>query len=313
MKRGALLAAAALGALAVRSPVRAANVPLRLGDQAIDSSTEVLCALDQGYYDRAGLDVSLEQFINGSITTAALIGGTLDLAASNTLSFASAFEKKLPLKIIASGAVYDGKAPTTVMIVAKDSKLRTARDLTGQTVAVNVLGGIAHVAAQAWVDQNGGDSKQVRFTEAANTEMAAAVAGGRYAAGVLPEPFVSEARDTIRVFADAFDGIADRWMIDVFVASEPWIAQHGDLTRRFRQANQAAAVWANHHHDQTAVILSKAMRLDVNVIRGMTRATFLEHPDPNLLQPVLDAGLRYGVISSHLQAADLFIPEALRE
>jgi hypothetical protein len=39
----------------------------------------------------------------------------------------------------------------------------------------------------------------------------------------------------------------------------------------------------------------------------MVRATFADHMDPTDIQALLDAAVRYGVLSKHLRATDLIV------
>ncbi len=311
MKRRTLALGLAAALIPLPRRVCAADATIRLGNVAIDSSSEIYSAMSEGYLSRAGIDVQLQNFTNGSAIAAAVVSGSLDVGSSNVLSLASAHEKGLPLKIIGSGAIYTTKNPTTVMLVAKNSKLHTARDLNGTTIGVNVLKGIAHVSAEAWIDKNGGDSKGVRFVELPFSATPAAIVAGRIDAGVVPEPFLTQSKNETRFFAKSYDGIGDRWMIDAYIATESWIAANRDIARRFGQATRAAGTWANRHQDKTAEIVSKAMNVDVSVVRSMARAGFLERTDLSVVQPVIDAGAQYGALAARFPASDLFNPDAL--
>ncbi|MGA2393585.1 MAG: ABC transporter substrate-binding protein [Candidatus Lustribacter sp.] len=290
---------------------RAALTTLTVGSAQTDSASELFSGIHEGFFSRGGLDIQPQNFSNGNATFAAMLGGSLDIADSNTLSIAVAFAHGAPLRMISTGAVYTSKDPTTVMVVAPDSKLRTARDLSGTTVGVNVLAGIAHIATQAWIDKNGGDSKQVHFLELPNTAMTAALTSKRIDAGILPEPFYSQSKSDTRFFSNAFDGIGPRWMIDGFVATQTWIAANRDVAHRFAQIKLQSAAWANRHQDQTAELVAKGMNLDVSVVRKMARATFLEKVDLTTIQPVIDAGAQYGAIPARFEATDLFSPDFL--
>jgi NitT/TauT family transport system substrate-binding protein len=315
MNRGRLIRAGTAAFAASLAFPRAAIATdlskITLGTAQTDSASEILSGINEGIYARAGLDVQPQTFTNGNSTFAAMLGGTLDLSGSNLLSLAVAYAKGAPIRMIATGAVYSTRNPTTLMVVAKDSKLVTARDLSGTTVGVNVLGGIAHVAAQAWIDKNGGDAKQVKFIELPNSSMGAALVSKRIDASILPEPFLSQSKGDWRFFSKAFDGFGPRWMIDGYIATQDWIAANRETARKFQRANLAASAWANRHPDQTAVFVAKGMNLDVAVVRGMARATFLEKTDLGAIQPVIDAGAQYGVLPQKFPAAELFAPDFL--
>jgi NitT/TauT family transport system substrate-binding protein len=314
MIRRAVLRGAAVAALVPYTAAHAGAADLTklsLGTAQTDSASEVLSGIYEGIYSRAGLDVQPQTFTNGNATFAAMLGGGLDVANSNLLSLAVAYAHGAPFRMIATGGVYSTTNPATLMVVAKDSKLRTARDLGGTTVGVNVLQGIAHVATQAWIDKNGGDSKQVKFLELPNASMGAALLSKRIDASILPEPFLSQSKSDWRFFGKAFDGFGPRWMIDGYVATQTWITANRDTAHKFQQSNLEAAIWANRHQNQTAELVAKGMNLDLTVVRGMARASFLERIDLGAIQPVLDVGFQYSVLPSKLSAADLFSPDFL--
>jgi NitT/TauT family transport system substrate-binding protein len=315
MRRKAVLTG--LGA-ALASPfanvhvARAADlVTLRLGNVPIDSSSEIFAAQSEGFLAKAGIAVEIQSFTNGNAIAAAVVSGSLDVGGINVLSLASAHEKGLPLKILASGSTYTTKSPTTVMLVPIASPLRAARELNGKTVAVNVLQGIAHVSAEAWIDKNGGESKQVKFIELPFAAMPAALSASRVDAAVVAEPQLTQARNDTRLLGKSYDGIADLWMIDAWTVNDAWLAANPDVARRFNGAMQQAAVWANHNRDKTAELVSAATKIDLSVVRAMRRATFLEHVNLSVVQPVIDVGAQYGVLSARFPAADLFYAGAL--
>jgi NitT/TauT family transport system substrate-binding protein len=305
------VAAATCLPFALSGTARAADTKVTVGTAQTDSASELFSGIYEGFFSRAGLDVEPQNFSNGNSTFAAMIGGSLDIAASNLLSFAVAFAHGAPLRMIAPGGIYSTRNPATVLVVAKDSTLRAARDLSGTTVGVNVLDGIAHIATQAWIDKNGGDSKQVHFLELPNTAMATALASKRIDAAILPEPYFSQSKNETRVLGKAFDGFGPRWMIDGYVATQAWIAANRDVARRFARARSEGAAWANRHQDQTAVFVAKAMNLDLAVVRSMARATFFEKVDLAAIQPVIDVGVQYGALPTRFLAADLFSPDFL--
>lgn len=306
------LCAAAIVPLAGPRTARAADmVTLRAGNVPIDSSSEIFAAQSEGFLAKAGITVEIQSFTNGNAIAAALVSGALDLGGVNVLSLASAHEKGLPLKIVGSGATYTTKNPTTVMLVPNASPLHGPRDLAGKTVAVNVLQGIAHVSAEAWIDKNGGDSKTVKFIELPFAAMPAALAANRVDAAVVAEPQITQSRADTRLLGKSYDGIGDLWMIDAWTANDRWINANPEVARRFSEAMRQAAVWANANHDKTAEFVSAATKIDLSIVREMRRATFLEHVNLSVVQPVIDVGAKYGVLSARFPAADLFYPGAL--
>lgn len=309
MNRRALLGTlAALGAsgVSLQDPAHAADTTVyRIGASPISSSAVVFFAQSQGFFARQGFDVTIEPAGNGDKTAAAIVGGSLDLGGMNTLSLAVAHQNGIPLKIIAPGAEYDERAPATQMLVPRDSSTANARDLNGKVVAVNELGGIAHISAQAWIDNNGGVSKSVRFLEMPFNSMPAALTAHRVDAAVVAEPALTAAKKDSRVLANSYDGIAPRWLINVYVASDPWTAAHPDVVRRMGQAIMTTANWANHHQTETIALESRISNVSPDIIASSTRTIFAETIDLRLIQPVIDVAVRYGALKSRFPASDL--------
>jgi len=73
-------------------------------------------------------------------------GGALDIGFSNTISIAAAHKRGLPFTFVAPASIYASSAPTSVLMVRKDSPMRTARDLNGKTIGANALKNIAQFA-----------------------------------------------------------------------------------------------------------------------------------------------------------------------
>lgn len=100
-----------------------------------------------------------------ALYTNGIVAGAADIGFANLASIAFAYSKGIPITVVAPGSVYDRKAVTSALLVAKTSPIQSARDLNGKIVAAAGLGTITEFATRAWVDKNGGDAKTIRFIE----------------------------------------------------------------------------------------------------------------------------------------------------
>lgn len=314
MKRSAALAGVAglaFGAT-LPAPARAAAPRIRVGFDPIDAECNLFVGVANGTFARAGLDVEAQPMKNGAASAAAVLGGSLDAGGINVSSFLAAAQRKLPFVLVATGEMYTTAAPTAALLVPKDSPLATARDLGGKTVAVNLINGLGHLGARTWIDKNGGDSRAVRWVEMPFAAMPAALEARRVDAIMAVEPALGVAAPQARIFAQAYDAIAPRFLIGGWVATRDWAAANADAVRRFNAAIRVASAWCNGHRAESAEILGRITHVDVAAIRTMTRATFSERESPAaLLQPVIDAAAKYGIVSA-MPAADLLSRQALQ-
>ena len=70
-----------------------------------------------------------------------------------------------PIKVVAAGATYDPKRKATSRLVAARGKAITrARDFVGKTVAIDFPNTIADLGVKEWLEKNGVDPKDVKFT-----------------------------------------------------------------------------------------------------------------------------------------------------
>lgn len=288
------------------APVRAQTTPLRLGGSGTDLYIEPFLALDGGYLSRAGLgNAEVSALANGGAIASAIAGGALEAGLADMIQIANAANRGLPFAFFAGSGLYASDAPILALCVAKSGAVKTAKDLEGGTVALVALKSITEAAVREWLRVNGADLTKIKFFEIPYAEMAPAVGRGTVAAAFIGEPFLSAAKDDVRILGRCYDAVAPSFYISAWFASRDWIAKNGETVRRLTTALYDTARWANGHHDETAPILAKYAKLDLARIRAMNRTRYATSLDPKLMQPVLDIALRYQLIEKPVAAADL--------
>jgi ABC-type nitrate/sulfonate/bicarbonate transport system substrate-binding protein len=275
----------------------------------IDTGLEVQYAEAAGLVDQSGLSLHVENLYAGAAVQAAVAGGSADIGLTNVSSLATAREKGLPLVMIAPAALYTSKQSTSVLMVALDSPMHTARDLNGKTIAVNGLKSISQLGPEIWIDKNGGDSTTVHFIDMPFAEMPQAIATHRIDAALVAEPQATAATKEARRFANVYDAIGTRFLITAWFSTASWVSANPDLARKFAAMIYRTAAWSNTHHAQTADVLVNITKLDPAIVHAMPRVVFDESADPAAIKPHLDAALKYGLITKPITPEDLFAPE----
>jgi NitT/TauT family transport system substrate-binding protein len=275
---------------------RAADAPLavvNLINLPADNSAEVYYALELGYFKDAGLDVHITPMTNSGAIIAALAGGGADIGNSVVGSVADARGKGIPVLFFAPAGLSDIASPTAALVTAKDSPLKTAADLSGKTIAVSGLNDLTYFATRGWIDKNGGNSAAVKFIELPFPTMAAAVISHRVDAAYTVEPFYAANESDLNLFARASTGVAPRYMATGWIATESWLQTHADIALRFAAAIHRTALWANAHHQESAAILVKYIKVDPAVAARMYRVPYALTLDPRLIQPPIDTAAKY--------------------
>lgn len=271
----------------------------------IEGDALIFLAQSEGYFSRSGLDVDVHAMNSGEAIAAAIVGGDVALGSMNTVSLASAHLNGIPFKIIGAGALYDSSVPGSQIMVAKDGSYKTAADLKGKTIAVNVLKGTAQLSAHVWVDKNGGDSAGMRWIEMPFSAMAAALAAGRIDVASIAEPWATAARATCRSLGVPNAAIANRFLLSQYVSSQSWIDAHRDAARRIREALRQTAIWYDSHRPESVAPVAALTKQDPAIVAKSVRSLFGDETSPALIQPVLDVAAHYGLIKNTFPATEL--------
>jgi NitT/TauT family transport system substrate-binding protein len=296
------------GLAAVPSVAQNGLTKIRVGTPGGDANAEAWYAQDQGFFRKVGLDADVQAMRgSGAGTTAAVVGGSIDIGEADLVAIAAARQHGLPLVILAPSGMYSASAPTTATVIAKNSPIHGAKDLDGKAVAVLSLEGPSKVGTAEWLDKNGGHSETVKFVEMPAPQMAEAVARGTVAAATVFEPFLTVAKEKTQVLGDVYTAIAPRFEISAWFASADWVKKNPAAARAFAQAMRETAAWANNaaNHSRSAEILAKYRKIEPALLGRMTRATYGDSYDPALAQPLLDAAYKYHSIARPETARDL--------
>lgn len=304
LSRGRFLAAVPVaGAVVARAGAQ--SMTLRVGSVPVDAFAQAYYAQEMGFFTKAGLNVEITTFSNGAGSTTAIAGGALDLGISTVTMMANAALHGVPLVYIASGALYDDRAPTTVLCVAKNATLAGAKDFEGKAIAVVGIRDGTHLAAGAYLTKNGADMGKVNFIEMPFPTMGPALARGTIAGAIIAEPFVTANADDVRVFALAESAIAPRFMTGGWFTSQTWVDANRETARRFAAAIYQTARWANANQERSGEILQKYSKIDRTTIERMTRTTFAENLTPALLDPSLEWAARLKFTDRRVRASEM--------
>jgi len=221
---------------------------------AVDSAG-FFVALHQGLFAAHGLHVtfipavSSETVINAQALNQPL--DRIDISCGNYVSYIQAQENynqgmrsssassatvAANLDIFAEGSVMETGAQG--LYVMPDSRIRTLAGLEGKVIAVNAPGNILYLLAASVLADNGLSVSGVHFAYYPLPQMAAMLKAGKIAAAVLPEPFASQAEQSMGVtlLADLDQGATVAFPVQGCAVTRQWAAQHPTELAAFRAA-----------------------------------------------------------------------------
>lgn len=301
---GAAVAAHPLAARAQRAPaVRVAGGP-------DENYAEPFYAEQIGAFKRARLDAEVKMLTNGGVIVTALAAGAVDLGIANLATLASAYARGLPVMLLAPGSLYSSAEPSTALLVAKSSTIRTAKELAGKKIAVISLNSILHIAVKNWIDKNGGESGASQYIEMPVSDMTPALLAGRVDAAAEGEPWISRAKEQTRVVGYPFDSVASRFLITAWGVNKNWLDKNPAAARSAAAAVRDTAQWANGHPKESADILSSVLKIPLAAIAAVPRVSHATTLDPRLIQPVIDVAAKYKVLPRAFPAASFIASQA---
>lgn len=311
LRRSEFLAASLSMSLAATSAAGAQSSPqtIRIGAAANDDFAEAYYALNKGFFESAGLKAQITTLTSGAAAADAVIGGSLDFAITTPLLLANGHLRGLPFAIIAAGPISTAADKSAGLCVAKNGGIRTAKDLVGKTVGVNTLHTVLEMSLDAYLLANHVNVSDVRTVEMVFSAEPPAIERGTIAAGVLTEPFLTTAMSggQIASLADPFPFIAPRFLVGAWFTTRTFAQSNPDVVRRFAGVIYQTARWANAHPDESADILAQYTKIPHDVLHRMHRAQYATAIDARDMQPLLDAGVRYGILAKNVHATDIIV------
>jgi NitT/TauT family transport system substrate-binding protein len=303
----AALLVAQLGGSAAAAPRNGEQLrEIRIALIAIDGTAQAMYALDKGFFRKHGIDAEVMLVADGTAVQTAMASGAAQFSAVPAANLARLKSLNVPYRAVAAGSLYDPRVPTTALVAAPGKRIRRPRDLVGKRVIVDFPNSIAHFSLLRWLKRGGVEREQVKISTFAFGQALGPLLRGEAAAAVLPEPWVTIALGKgARRAALPFDAVCTA---ECLVTT--WMARtnaDAGLVARFRNAIQAASVWANQKKNQaeSARILAKYTKQKPALLAKAERVRYATRLRPAMAQPWLDLFVEYKMLPDSFKAADL--------
>ena len=220
----------------------------------------------------------------------------------------AAHVRGIPLYLMLSGALYDHASPTAHIVVAKNSSIKSPRELAGKTIGLNSVRDLLQAATMRWIDRAGGDSATAKWYELTSSELAAAVNAGRIDAAVMIEPVYGNFADQVKAIGLPYDTVngGKPFQQTGTICNKDWADKNPDVARRLAKALIAASDWANANPQAAGELLSTYTKSSIESVAKSPRVRFGTKNDPGLIQPVIDLNAHYGFLSRTFAAAELY-------
>ena len=300
--------AAGIAALAAPRAARSADLAtVHVASALSDDIAPLLYGIAAGIFTRLGLDIQIQAANSGAAAAAAVLGGSLEIAKSGTMAIVAGHVRGVPLTAIWPAAVSTAAAPFCGLVVRRSGGISTAKDCNGKIFTGASLQDLNQLAAMAWVDANGGDSKTMRFVEITSSATIPALEAGRIDGATVLNPILQVALRTpsVKLLANPFDTISKHFCTSTWFTTRDYAAKNPDIVRRFVTGLQEATRYEYGHQAEMAKYLAPFLHVDEAALAAFPRTTNGLTLEAAAYQPVIDLAARYGIIPKAFPAGEM--------
>lgn len=296
--RSRAIASVAAAAAALMAPRRvwAQTAAVRVGASPASTQAEAYYAEQLGFFKHAGIATTQTIVTRGADSLAGVVRGDLDVGSTTPPSIANAIIHEIPIRIIATGAVYTDPPPFQ-LFVAKDSPLHDARSLERAVVAVQTLNDSQMLGVWTWFEQSGVDTTRAKFIEMPFSTMPAALKRGEVAAACIVEPFASAGKDDIRAIPRVYETLGRRWALGAWFARREWMEKNPALVKQFVDALYATARHVNADQSTVNTLLATYSKVPLETVRTIVKPVWAEAAERSNLEPQLQAAAKFKILS----------------
>lgn len=229
-------------------------------------------ALEEGLFEKAGLDVEIEQIQSGSEGAALLAGGDAQFAQfSMDNAINSVVEGHDNVITVPTGQQGPERSEdphsSGSIVVDPEGDIETLQDLEGKQIGTSVLGGEAYLNAFQTLQEAGVDTSTVEWIQIPGPQHVSSVRQGQVAAAVTAEPNLSIAllKDEIKPIADVNGALPNAPSFGL-ASDRGWAEENPEVVAAVQAAVLEAHALLNSDREVAERILESYMGLDEEVI-----------------------------------------------
>lgn len=281
---------AALGAavlLAAFTGASGAQTAINVGCTATTDCASAAVALEEGIFEKNGLDVTMTLIGLNSNIPAALLSDSIQIGGPTPSVFLQAVDGGLDLVAVAGASSTSNTTFDTAGVVASpDSGIEEPADFVGKKVGAPGIGAFLQVLFAKWLIDSGVDPKQVDFVEVTFPTMNDTLKSGAVDAVVTAEPMMSRiiASGTGSVVGYYLENLPERRPAILYSSTREWADANAEALAAFRAAIEEAAAVVNENPEKGRQAIANFTKIPMEVLSTLK----LSVSDPKIEQEQLD-------------------------
>ncbi|MQY07812.1 ABC transporter substrate-binding protein [Actinomadura macrotermitis] len=270
---------------------------INVGVMPITEGAAIQIAIDKGFFKAEGLKVKMRTITGAAEGLPLLKGGSLDIIHGGHVGIIQAHTSgAFKLKILAEASSMTKNL--NGVLVAKDSKLASPKDLAGKKIGTNAKGNQNSLLLRATLapfNINVNEDKDVVVAPFPAQEQL--LKSGKVDAIIVPEPFVTQIQQTIgaRVLTDFSSGPTKDFPITGFSSTDEFAAKNPKTVAAFQRAFVKAQALASDR-SVLAAAMPKFTKMDPKTISLINLPAFPTSTNATRLQRVADVMKQFGYL-----------------
>ncbi len=267
-------------------------------------------ALDEGYFRAVGLDVKAENADSGAASQGKVINGEADIALTTyPLFFIAQQSKAVDLRLVAGATSASPKS--NQLMVAPNSPVKSVEDLPGKRIAITSKNAASDILTRSMMRDHGVDYSTVKWVPVLLPNMAAALKDNQVDAAYMPEPFQTEASNSMGAtpIVDVASGSTKDFPITGFAATAKWAEKNKNTMAAFQLAMLRATRDTNSNLDNIRPLLPKYTKVTERTAALVTLPHYVSTLEVLPIQRVSDKLHELGALPERLDAANLIVQQ----
>lgn len=264
-------------------------------------------AEEEGYFDKQGLDVTINVGAGGKAIIDALLAGDAQVGIANYATLISGATNGLPLSVVAAATV--GAEDDFQLWTMPDSGIDSLSDLAGRTIGVIATGSIADLLVDVQLASVGLASSDVTYVAIPTPNFVSALTSKQVDAVFMPSLTALQAeQEGGKYLSPGFSGESELLPVAGFVANNSWISEHPDVPARFEAAILEAA---QHLADDPGIateLIPTFTSVTADQVPDLALPTWASSLTAEDVERVADLMLEYGQLSQPFDASIILAP-----
>jgi len=290
--------------------------PISVGVLPIVDNAAIYLGDQEGFFEDAGLDLTLEQAQGGAALLPAVMSDEMDFGFSNVTSLLIAESQGLDVEILAGGSATTGDPDEdfAAVVVPEDSEIEDITDLEGAEIAVNTLSNISDSTISSAVEAEGGDPSSIDYVEMPFPDMPGALSNGTVDAAAAVEPYQTiilndGSRDIFSNYAYPVEDLT----VAAWFSSSDYVEQNPEVVDAFTEAMAESQRYADENPDAVREILPTYTDLEEDVIEQLTLSHYPAAVNMDSLEQINQISADTGVITEEVDLDELFSDHSVTE